>query len=538
MSQVGWYRGNFRPFVHKGRFFVQMEEFMKIAIDGTLSAPAKQFLEDAGMEIELIHDDVAWTKINETADGLMYAGNRDLSKGMFSKSGRLKVIARTNQEKQLISLDMVSRCGIQVLEPTRGESDSIADFALYQILSAARRREKGAIELAGKRLGLLGFNCHGAAIAKRAVAFGMTVNAWDEDFSQGRGTLYNVGYAPLVDLLIESDFIINLLPKQDRWQGFFGKDYIQLMKENAVLIHLTHPNVLIRDELIRALDWEYLNHFIIDLPTGCDDWVKDLAPYLGDRLTIHQAADTQEARQAIQLEMAQDLVKVLQGCDVESAVNVPYLKPLERKRQAPWFALSEILGQMLAKRLNGNPCVITLIGKGEARQMLREEIIAAFLTGLAQEMGAQDINHISAALWAKEEGIGVHWQDSDCDDDELMCESITAAGRMTMAGTVRYEKPLIVRMDEYHFAVEPTRHVLLVPHVNRPGMVGQIGTLLGERHINIRGMVIGQKQQARDNALMWIMLDQEAQQELVEKVMTLPGILNAESLSIKDLVID
>lgn len=505
---------------------------MRIATDGPLTPAAAALLNRAQVTLCTIGKDVTWPTLTHDVDALIYSGREPLPPEIYRERDQLQVIALTESDDSPVDMEAATRAGITVLEPARGESASVADFAMYRILQAARERDGGAIELYGKTIGLLGFGPTATAVAQRAKGFGMRILVWDESLSRGRTLLYDAEPKDLVDLLVTADFVVNLLPLSEQNRHRFGKDELQLLRKDATWIHLADPALLKWDELVRALDWGYVRHFAIDLPPGRDDLADELRPYIGEAASVNKAADTIEARQAIYLEMAGDVICVLRGEAVETAVNLPILRAIDRRKHAPWFDLAEVLGAMLGARIDKRPAQVDLVCGGEAAEVSRDALARAFCAGLAGSLGETTVNRVSGALWAKEAKIELRWRTAADGVDALTCQAGSRRGKCTIGGTIRHMRLQITRLDDYVLTAEPTEHLLLVPHANRPGMVGQVGTLLGGRHVNIRGMVLGQKAEARDTAVMWIMLDQAPEDDLIERLAECPGILHPEYIHI------
>lgn len=505
---------------------------MRIATDSPLTPAAVALLNRAQANICTLGKDVLWPQLTHDVDALIYSGREPLPEEIYRDRGRLQVIALTKSDGSPINMDAATRAGITILEPARGESASVADYAMYRILQVARERDGGAMELYGKTIGLLGFGPTATAVAQRAKGFGMRILVWDESLSRGRTLLYDAEPKDLVDLLVTADFVVNLLPLTEKNRQLFGKDGLQLLRKDATWIHLADPALLKWDELTRALDWGYVKRFIIDLPPGREDLAKELRPYIGDAVSVNQAADTLEARQAIYLEMAGDVICVLRGEVVETAVNLPVLRAIDRRKHAPWFDLAEVLGAMLGARIGDKPTQVDLICGGEAEDVSRDALSRAFCAGLARSLGENNVNRVSGALWAKEKKIDLRWRIAADGVDALTCQAGSRRGKYTIGGTIRHHRLQLTHLDDYVLTAEPTANLLLVPHANRPGMVGQVGTLLGSHNVNIRGMVLGQKVEARDTALMWIMLDQAPDKDLIQMLSECPGILNPEYIHI------
>lgn len=479
------------------------------------------------VDVGQIDIDLPWSEVSHTADGLLLSGDGELPEMLYAARGKLAAIGLLNRDQRLLDVPQATAAGILVLEPLRGESASQADFILMKLLEAARESDYEPVELAGKRLGILGVGPAAKEVARRAQAFGLQVVFSAEESSRVQAELYQAEILPTIDLLVSVDILVNLQTRA-AGEGRFGKDEIQLLRENAILIHIGDPQVLRMNELVRALDWGYLKRFIIDLPPGYEAMQEVLAHYIGDAASVGAAGNTLEARRSIEREMARDLIHALRGQAVDSTINVPHLRLAERRLHAPWLRLATLLGQMLGARLGHRPKQVDLTAGQEAPRLNEMAVWSAFLEGLAHGLGDDRVNRISARIWAQEAGIKLVWQAESARIDGLSATAGSLRGILEVGGSLRHNALQLTRLDQFRFTAEPTEHLLLVPHANRPGMVGQVGTLLGARQVNIGGMVLGQKEEARDIALMWIMLDKPPKADLLEKITALSGMRQPE----------
>ncbi|MFP5522373.1 NAD(P)-dependent oxidoreductase [Peptococcus simiae] len=492
-------------------------------LDSTLALIQKE-----QVDLGQIDQDLSWSEASTKAEGLLLSAGSELPDMVYEAHGQLAAIGLLNRDERLLDVPRATGAGILVLEPLRGESASQADFILMKILTEARTGKYDPVELAGKRLGILGFGPTAKEVARRAKAFGLQVVLSSEECNRVQADLYEADLLPTIDLLVSVDILVNLQTRAAVGEGRFGKDEIQLLRKEAIFIHLGDPQVLRMNEVVRALDWGYLNRFIIDLPPGYEEIQTVLSRYIGEACTIAAAGNTLEARRSIEREMARDLIQALRGQAVESAMNIPRLRLAERRVHAPWLRLATLLGQMLGARLDRPPKQVTLYGGSEAPDLNEEALWAAFLEGLAHGLGEARVNRVSARHWADEAGIDRHWQAASQRPDGLSAAAGTIRGSLEVGGSIRHQTIQLTRLDQFRFTAEPTAHLLLVPHANRPGMVGQVGTLLGARQVNIRGMVLGQKEEARDIALMWIMLDKAPNEDLLAEITALNGMIRPE----------
>lgn len=501
---------------------------MTIISEEALGVEAMAVLEEANIDVIVDAGLERW----QESDALILSGNVPLPEALYTAARPPKVIAHLNKDSQNLDRKRITRSGVILLEPRHGEAASIADYAMSMVLKLARERKEGAIELKGKNIGFLGFTPTAAEIAQRARGFDMNLYCYDPDLNRGRAMLYNCEATTLVDLFVMCDFVMVLAPLSNQTKGLIGKDEIQLLKKKAALIHLTDPKVLRWDELVRCLDWEYLDYFAIDLPSNKASLKRDIERYA--TVTINEAANTLEARRGNEVEMVKHLISVLQGKMVDTAVNVAHLRAAHAKEGEEWCQLGKLLGQCMGQRLKKLPGNCTIEAQGFLPASESDAMTAYVLTGIAQGMGDSSINPINARLWAEEQKMNVRFEkDMEASHSSLKLSMITEMGRYQFAGDIINGLASISQVDDYLLRAQPTEHVLLVPHINRPGMVGQVGTLLGEEDVNISGMVLGHKQRDLSTALMWITIEQAPDAELAEQSKRLSSVLSMEYIHLQ-----
>lgn len=495
-------------------------------------------------EVEALfkEEGVSWSVLQDAADcaeadGLLISGHRGVPKELYEHSGNARVVGMLDKEFAGIDIQRLTRAGVTVLAPHRGEAASVAEFAFVQMLQLARKRKNGGVELKGKTLGLLGFGANAAAIAERAAGFGMNVCCYDRALHRGRALRYGCDIKEMVDVLVLSDFVCVTFAYDEEVHELIGKDQIQLMKKDAALIHLADPRILRWQELVRAIDWGYLAQFAIDLPLEYQSLAKDLARYDAQTfVTVNTAADTNEARRGNFLEMAGDVVRFLRGEVPTTSINVPQLQSNQRKEGRAWSRLAFTLGSMMGQRLQQTPLSVHIEYYGSAAELEERVLEQAMLAGLGEGIGAEDINFVNSRLWADEAGIAVQSDRRPADERPSLRLAVnTARGRLQVAGQYLQGRFAITQVDNYHLQTQPNGHLLLLPHANRSGIIGRVGNVLGEAHINIVGMVLGHETPVSETALMWVMLDRAPDTALLEQLKELPGVFFAEYIHIADL---
>lgn len=497
---------------------------VNIVLEEALCDEAMAQLEAAGADVTI---DATLANL-ATADAVILSGEAAVPDALYAPDAAVRVVGLLGQENENFTRARATRAGLVVLKPRSGEAASVADDALYLMLSMARERKTGgALELKGKALGFLGFPPVAGEIAQRAQGFGMTMLCYDPELNRGRAMLYHCESTSLVDLFVRSDFVVLTQPLSDWSTALVGKDEIQLMQKGAGLICLTDPRIFRWEELVRALDWGYLEYFAIDLPQAQAHLAKDVAPY--GKVTVAEAANTREARLGNQIEMAKDVVAALSGEQVNTAVNMPQVHQANLKEGKRWCTLGHLLGVFMGQRLQALPKALVIEEQGALPVTESDAIVAYVLAGLAEGLGEEKINVVNSRLWAEEKGLQLDIaQARSALKSQLKLSMETPHAHLQVAGEHASGEDNIVQVDDYHLQGHPHEHLLLVPHINRPGLIGQVGSLLGEKDVNIAEMMLGYKPQDHTTALMWMQIEQPLDRSISEESRKLASVLNME----------
>lgn len=510
------------PICRGGFFILKGGMRMRIMLEAPLCDEAMHLLEQHGAEV-VINEGLEGVA---GCDGALLTEGKAAPEALYDGASALRAVGILSRNDKGLDIKRATRAGKAVLSPQGGQAASVADYAFYLLLSLARGEEGMMIELRGKTLGLVGLPAVGAEIAQRAKTFGMEVLCFDPDMNRGRASLYGVVPTDLVDLFVQSDFVI-LLADGTAWsRALVGKDEIQLMPEGAAMIALTSTRIFDWDALVRALDWGYLKRFAIDLPQKDAHRARDVQKY--GLVSIEQAANTLEAKIGNACEIARDLLQVIKGKQVATTVNVPRLYQKESVEAKAWCHLAHTLGYFMGQRLGAWPEKLGLEIGEDVPHAEEYAITASLLTGFAQGLGEENVNFVNAMVVSTERGLKLEKNKAGDDNLGLRLEVVLQDVQFSLAGTLHADAAVVTEVDGYQIVASPREHLLLVPHINRPGLVGQVGTLLGEKDVNIAEMVLGHKPLDRSTALMWIHIEAPLEQAVLDESPKLASVLNME----------
>lgn len=477
------------------------------------------------------------------ADAVLVRSATQITRESLSRANGLKVIGRAGVGVDTIDVDAATERGIAVLTAPAGNTISAAELTLALTLALARRvsaadrsmkagewdrKSFSGTELYGKTLGLIGAGRIGGEVAKRARAFGMQVVAYDPFLIAERASALGIERAELDEVLRRADVVSLHVPLTDATAGLLGDRELALMKPTAVIVNAARGGVVREDALVRALQAKRLGGAALDVfesePLPADHPLRSLDNVV---LTPHLGASTAEAQQNVALEIAEAVRAALVEGDLSRAVNAPGLGGDEMRRLQPLLSLAERLGVLAAALAQGGIARVEVRYAGSAANGLRLITATVVAGALSRVVGSGRVNTVNALHVASAHGIRVDQIRLDSRDvfaEQLEVRATTDAGETRVAGALLGEAhPRIVRIDDFRVDMVPRGTLLVLRNQDVPGVIGRVGTLLGNAGINIAGYHQSRLDVGGD-ALAVVNLDARVDQAILETLGALPEI--------------
>jgi len=398
------------------------------------------------------------------------------------------------------------------------------------------------VQVRGKVLGLVGLGRVGTAVARRALGLEMEVLGYDPSVTADRAAQIGVQWVPWEELLQRSDFLSLHLPDGGQTRGLLGARELALMKPTACLINCARGKLVDESALAQALDTARLGGAALDV--FAEEPISPASPLLKcDRvvLTPHLAGSTAEAQRDTALEVARQVLDVLAGRMPRYPVNMPTLSPDELAEVEPYLDLAQRLGSFHGQ-LGGNhlhrvelACSGQIGGQRLApswRDGVPNLLLSAALAGLLQGASEEPVNWINAQVVARERGISLATR-LEPPEYALGWASLleltlcSETSQHVLAGTVLRAEPHIVQVDGYGLDFLAGGLLLVSEHIEQPGILGRMGTVLGNRGVNIHFVQVG-RQKRGGPGLLVLGLDDAPTPEVLAQVCALPSILSAK----------
>jgi D-3-phosphoglycerate dehydrogenase len=486
-------------------------------------------------------------------DAIIIRSGTQLTEDLIGRAERLKVIGRAGVGVDNVDLEAASRRGIVVANAPQSTVVSAAEHTIGLLLALSRsipqahaalkqgswdRSRFGGLELAGKTLGLAGFGRIGQQVARRARGLEMNVMAYDPYVAPGRFQELGVDRAEsLEDLLAASDFLslhLTLAPETFR---LIGRDQLSAAKDGIRIVNAARGELIDEAALLEALRSGKVAGAALD--------VFSAEPYTGPLLelenvvvTPHLAASTEEAQDRAGVIVAEQVAAALEGGLVTNAVNMPAVVAEEAAFLAPFAPLAAKLGALAVELAAEAPSRLELTYLGELAERDTRFLTVAALDGVFQGRVDQAVNYVNAPLLAQERGIEVREERRRASRDFtslITVAAVTGKESTAVSGTTmgHDNEPRLVRALGYEIEIGLEPRMLFVVNDDRPGMIGRLGTLLGEAGLNIAHMTVSRNRRSA-KALMAITLDSAPDDDLLERLRREPGFVEVRFITLED----
>jgi D-3-phosphoglycerate dehydrogenase / 2-oxoglutarate reductase len=470
---------------------------------------------------------------------------------VLKAGSKLRVVGRAGVGVDNVDVETATRRGVVVLNAPGGNTVSTAEHAFSLLLCVARkipqadasvrgknwdRKNFEGVELYNKTLGVIGMGRIGSELARRAIAFGMRVIAYDPYLSATRARSLQVELVDeLDDLLATSDFISLHTPLTPETRHILDAARLQKTKRGVRIINCARGGLIDESALANALRDRHVAAAALD--------VFEIEPLPGDSplrsapnliLTPHLGASTAEAQESVGIEIAQSIRAALLEGTIRNAVNMPNLDAKTLAIIGPHLRFGEKLGRFLSQIAPKRVDTLNVNYSGKVNEVDTTAITRSIMKGFLQMAGGTDVNEVNAPAFAESLGLKVTESRLSAVGDytDLLELSATAEGKMVSVGGAFFgATPRIVSINSRPVEARPHGVVLVLENTDRPGMVGRIGTLLGNHGVNIATMSLS-RNQAGGTALTVLNLDTAPGEEVLAAIQASDDIHSAQVIKL------
>ena len=521
----------------------------RVLVTEKIAQKGLDLLADAGHEVD-VRQDLGPEELLEAVAGahaLVIRSATKVTADVLRAGTDLQVVGRAGVGLDNVDVEVATERGVMVVNAPTSNILSVAEQAMGLLLAQARnipqahaalvagrweRSKWEGVELHGKILGIVGLGRAGSLVAQRALAFGMRLLAFDPYISAERARTMGIELRTLEELFAEADFVSIHTPKTPETVGLVGRELLGKAKPGIRIINTARGGIVDEEALAEAIEAGTVAGAGLDVFASEPPGDSPLFHLDSVVVTPHLGASTEEAQDKAGVTIAEQVLLALAGDFVPYAVNVAATDVSEAVK--PYMALAEQLGRFFACLHDGLPDGLEVEYRGALAGAGTGILTLSVLKGLFTASTEEPVSYVNAPQLAEDRGLQVQEVSTSTSPNykslvTLRSGQHSIAGTLTGAG-VRAE-PRVVMVDDHTLEVPPAQDMLVVRNDDRPGVIGVVGTVLGDAGISISSMAVGPSQTA-GTALMVLSTDGPVGDQVLDQLRGDAGILELHRVSL------
>lgn len=529
---------------------------IKIFVADDVSDTGLQPLRSAGFNVEK-RVGLARAELVEAlkdSDGLIVRSETKVTADLLDEATSLRVIGRAGVGVDNIDVPAATLRGVVVMNAPDGNTITTAEHTIALLISLARsipqansslkagrweRKKFIGVELQGKTLGIVGLGRIGRVVASRARALGMQIVAYDPFIAPEQARDLEIELVPLDDVYARADFLTVHTPLTAETRGLIDREVLRKMKHGARLINCARGGLVDEDALYEALTDGSIAGAALDVfseePPPADHRLLQLEQVIA---TPHLGASTTEAQEGVAFTVAEQMRDFFLTGVLRGAVNVPAMSVKEFNLMQPYVALAESLGRFQAQLVEQAVNEVRIEFAGEIVDLDATPVTRAFLAGFLRDVSAR-VNVVNAFLIADERGIKVtttYVRSAGDNAPAMRTEIMAGPSRRSLAGNLigyggQRREGRITEIDGFHLEARPEGHLLVMRNYDVPGVIGKVGTILGEGGVNIGRFHLGRRERGGE-AIAVIEVDAPLSRQTLQSLRSLEQVISAQPIDL------
>ena len=475
-------------------------------------------------------------------DAVIVRSETRVTAAAIQAAQRLQVVGRAGIGVDNIDVEAATQRGILVVNAPTGNMISAAEHSIGLMLALARnipqanatlkggkwdRSRFMGVEVRGKTLGIIGLGQVGSEVARRGRGLEMRVIGCDPFVPEERARVLGVDMASLEELLRQSDFITIHTSLTEGTRGLIGEAELALVKPSVRIVNTARGGIIDEEALCRAVAEGRVAGAALDVFEGEPKVNPKLLESESIIVTPHLGASTAEAQERVALDVVEQIIAVFKGEPVRYAVNAPLIPPETLSFLAPYIEVGVKTGKLAMQLCEGQLEGVVISYSGEIGLHDVTPLKAAVIRGLLAPISEEQVTIVNADIVAQRRGMRIEEHKGPSHDiysNLITVRLTTSTGETTVSGTLAHDGPHIVLVNDYWVDLPPSEgYLLMCENRDRPGMIGAIGTMLGDFNVNVSFMNVG-RHAPRGHALMVLMLDEALNAEQLKKLQQIPDI--------------
>ena len=521
---------------------------LKILVSDPIAQRGVEIFQEAGFEVVVKTDYTPEELIAAIPeyDGLIVRSQTKVTADVINAATKLKVIGRAGVGVDNVDVAAATKRGIIVMNAPDGNTISTAEHTVAMLLALSRnipqanaslkagkwdRKKYTGVEVRGKILGIIGMGRIGSVVAKIMQAMEMQVWVYDPYLSAEKAAQMGVKVATLEEIMKNADYLTVHTPLTSETKGMIGEKELAMAKPGLRVINCARGGIIDEKALADAIASGKVAGAAIDVFTKEPPEDRTLIELENVIATPHLGASTVEAQENVAIDVAIEMVKALQGEVFKNAVNLPPVRPEVMAIIKPYLGLAEKIGLFVSQITKGGLSNVSIEYRGELASTDISPLTTAVLKGILRPVIGEEVNIVNAPHIAKERGLSITETKNTAIQDYANLIRVTlktdkeehsAAGTLFGKDNIR-----IVEIDGYLVDAVPSGYMLFCLHIDQPGIIGKVGTILGYNNINIAGMQVGRKT-AGGKAVMVLNVDNAIPRKVLTEIAGVQGIQQAE----------
>jgi len=509
----------------------------KVLVSDKLSETAVQIFRDRGVDVDYLpdvgKDKEKLAEIIGQYDGLAIRSATKVTAKLLENATNLKVIGRAGIGVDNVEIPAASKKGVIVMNTPFGNSVTTAEHAIALMFAVARQLPEASasthagkweknrfmgVEVFNKTLGIIGAGNIGSIVIDRALGLRMKVLAYDPFLSEERAVELGVKKVELDELLAKADFITLHVPLTDKTRNILSRENLAKTKKGVRIINAARGGLIDEEALAELLKSGHVAGAALDVfatEPATDSPLFNLPNVV---VTPHLGASTNEAQENVALQVAEQMSDYLLTGAVQNALNMPSVTAEEAAVMGPWIKLAGHLGAFIGQMTDEPIKAINVLYDGVASEMNLKALNASVIAGVMKATNP-DVNMVSAPVIATERGVQVATTTqgkSGIFDGYIKVTVVTETRERSIAGTVFSDgKPRFIQIRGINVDAEIGQFMLYTRNKDVPGVIGALGTILGDLGVNIANFTLG-RTQTGDDAIAILYLDEELKPEVIE----------------------
>ncbi|MBN2240266.1 MAG: phosphoglycerate dehydrogenase [Dehalococcoidales bacterium] len=498
---------------------------------------------EVDVKLDLSHTDLV--DIIGGYEGLIVRSQTDVSKDVIDAGNRLQIVGRAGVGVDNIDINAATAKGVVVVNAPTSNTTAAAEHTMALMLGLARnipqaysllktgvwqRSNFVGVEVKNKTLGVIGLGNIGSEVSRYARGLDMKVIAYDPFISTDKARSLNVELVPIEQLFKESDFITLHIPQTKSTDGLIGEAELAMMKPNVRIINAARGGLINEEALVKAIREKRIAGAALDVFRNEPLTGNMFTEEANIIVTPHLGASTTEAQTLVAADIVKQIIAVFTGHTAMYAVNAPFISVENLAVMSPFIKASTTAGKLAAQLADGQMNAISIRYEGEISGYDTNVLKAALLGGLLEEISEEKVNLVNANVIADRRGLNVLEQKdptSEIYNSLITVEVTTSKETIIVSTTVVRGETHIARIDSYWLDIYPAEgYFLFCDHLDRPGLLGQVGRVTGDANIDISALHVG-RLKPRGEALMILTLDEPVPEEVQQKLLAVPDVYSA-----------